>query len=83
MFVIFADCVVLSKNNKTQVNTFILKPHVHFLSEDAACIAYVRLTQFIDRSVYLSLTQLSQAGLNNENFNSVIKLPQNTAVFDI
>jgi len=39
------------------MNTFILKPHVHFLSDDAACIAYIRLTQYIDRfassSVYI------------------------------
>lgn len=41
---------VLSKNNKP-VNTSILNPHVHLLGEDAACIAYVRLTQSIDRSV--------------------------------
>lgn len=40
---------VLSKNNKP-VNTSILNPHVHLLGEDAACIAYVRLTQCIDRS---------------------------------
>jgi calcium/calmodulin-dependent protein kinase (CaM kinase) II len=41
---------VLSKNNKTAVNTYILKPHVHFMSDDAACIAYIRLTQYMDRS---------------------------------
>ncbi|XP_067672570.1 calcium/calmodulin-dependent protein kinase type II delta chain-like isoform X6 [Haliotis asinina] len=41
---------VLSKNNKP-VNTSILNPHVHLLGEDAACIAYIRLTQYIDRSV--------------------------------
>ncbi|XP_061175260.1 calcium/calmodulin-dependent protein kinase type II delta chain-like isoform X10 [Saccostrea echinata] len=40
---------VLSKNNKP-LNTSILNPHVHLLGEDAACIAYVRLTQFIDRT---------------------------------
>ncbi|XP_059163946.1 calcium/calmodulin-dependent protein kinase type II delta chain-like isoform X19 [Physella acuta] len=40
---------VLSKNSKP-VNTSILNPHVHLLGEDAACIAYVRLTQFIDRN---------------------------------
>lgn len=39
---------VLSKNHKA-INTSILNPHVHLLGEDAACIAYVRLTQFIDR----------------------------------
>nr|XP_022319383.1 calcium/calmodulin-dependent protein kinase type II delta chain-like isoform X4 [Crassostrea virginica] len=38
---------VLSKN-KQPVNTSILNPHVHLLGEDAACIAYVRLTQYID-----------------------------------
>ncbi|GAB1604667.1 hypothetical protein Ahia01_000748200, partial [Argonauta hians] len=43
---------VLSKNSKTlntTLNTTILNPHVHLLGEDAACIAYVRLTQYIDR----------------------------------
>ncbi|ESO06062.1 hypothetical protein HELRODRAFT_155666 [Helobdella robusta] len=40
---------VLVKNNKI-INTFILKPYVHFLSEEAACIAYTRLTQYIDRN---------------------------------
>ncbi|XP_052823879.1 calcium/calmodulin-dependent protein kinase type II delta chain isoform X19 [Octopus bimaculoides] len=39
---------VLSKNSKT-LNTTILNPHVHLLGDDAACIAYVRLTQYIDR----------------------------------
>ncbi|XP_050297099.1 calcium/calmodulin-dependent protein kinase type II alpha chain isoform X9 [Anthonomus grandis grandis] len=39
---------VLGKNCKA-VNTTILNPHVHLLGEDAACIAYVRLTQYIDK----------------------------------
>jgi calcium/calmodulin-dependent protein kinase (CaM kinase) II len=39
---------VLGKNCKT-VNTTILNPHVHLLGEDAACIAYVRLTQYMDK----------------------------------
>lgn len=39
--------VVLSKNSKP-VHTTILNPHVHLIGEDAACIAYIRLTQFID-----------------------------------
>ena len=38
---------VLSKNNKP-VHTTILNPHVHLIGEDAACIAYIRLTQYID-----------------------------------
>ncbi|XP_074104510.1 calcium/calmodulin-dependent protein kinase II isoform X2 [Cotesia typhae] len=41
---------VLGKNSSCKaVNTTILNPHVHLLGEDAACIAYVRLTQFVDK----------------------------------
>ncbi|XP_067010996.1 calcium/calmodulin-dependent protein kinase type II alpha chain isoform X4 [Anabrus simplex] len=39
---------VLGKNCKA-INTTILNPHVHLLGDDAACIAYVRLTQFMDK----------------------------------
>lgn len=39
--------IVLSKNSKP-VHTTILNPHVHLIGEDAACIAYIRLTQYID-----------------------------------
>ncbi|XP_048513354.1 calcium/calmodulin-dependent protein kinase type II delta chain isoform X13 [Athalia rosae] len=39
---------VLGKVSKA-VNTTILNPHVHLLGEDAACIAYVRLTQYMDK----------------------------------
>ncbi|XP_033303375.1 calcium/calmodulin-dependent protein kinase type II alpha chain isoform X6 [Bombus bifarius] len=39
---------VLAKHCKA-VNTTILNPHVHLLGEDAACIAYVRLTQYMDK----------------------------------
>lgn len=39
---------VLGKNVKS-INTTILNPHVHLLGDDAACIAYVRLTQYIDK----------------------------------
>ncbi|XP_029460088.1 calcium/calmodulin-dependent protein kinase type II subunit beta isoform X3 [Rhinatrema bivittatum] len=38
---------LLSKNNKP-IHTTILNPHVHVVGEDAACIAYIRLTQYID-----------------------------------
>ncbi|XP_041430241.1 calcium/calmodulin-dependent protein kinase type II delta chain isoform X19 [Xenopus laevis] len=37
----------LSKSNKP-VHTIILNPHVHLIGEDAACIAYIRLTQYLD-----------------------------------
>ncbi|XP_076361592.1 calcium/calmodulin-dependent protein kinase type II alpha chain isoform X10 [Tachypleus tridentatus] len=40
---------VLGKNSKL-VNTTILNPVVHLLGEDAACIAYIRLTQYMDKS---------------------------------
>ncbi|XP_066449241.1 calcium/calmodulin-dependent protein kinase type II subunit beta isoform X9 [Eleutherodactylus coqui] len=38
---------LLSKNNKP-IHTTILNPHVHVVGDDAACIAYIRLTQYID-----------------------------------
>ncbi|XP_053195517.1 LOW QUALITY PROTEIN: calcium/calmodulin-dependent protein kinase type II subunit beta [Scomber japonicus] len=37
----------LSKNSKP-IHTTILNPHVHMIGDDAACIAYIRLTQFVD-----------------------------------
>ncbi|XP_046654870.1 calcium/calmodulin-dependent protein kinase type II alpha chain isoform X2 [Daphnia pulicaria] len=39
---------LLGKNCKS-INTLILNPHIHLMGEDAACIAYVRLTQFVDK----------------------------------
>ncbi|KAM6178856.1 calcium/calmodulin-dependent protein kinase type II subunit beta isoform 19-T19 [Rhynchocyon petersi] len=38
---------LLTKNSKP-IHTTILNPHVHVIGEDAACIAYIRLTQYID-----------------------------------
>ncbi|XP_061586564.1 calcium/calmodulin-dependent protein kinase (CaM kinase) II beta 1 isoform X17 [Cololabis saira] len=38
---------LLAKNNKP-IHTTILNPHVHLIGEDAACIAYIRLTQYVD-----------------------------------
>ncbi|XP_035495171.2 calcium/calmodulin-dependent protein kinase (CaM kinase) II beta 1 isoform X33 [Scophthalmus maximus] len=38
---------LLAKNSKP-IHTTILNPHVHMIGEDAACIAYIRLTQYID-----------------------------------
>ena len=37
------------KNNRHLTNTSILNPHVHLLGDDAAAIAYVRVTQTIDK----------------------------------
>lgn len=45
---IFFVVVAVGKNCKA-INTTILNPHVHLLGDDAACIAYVRLTQYIDK----------------------------------
>ncbi|XP_069124001.1 uncharacterized protein [Argopecten irradians] len=50
---------VHTKNNK-QINTSILNPHVHLLGEDAACIAYIRLTQYIDRNGLPVTTQAEE-----------------------
>ncbi|KAK3523649.1 hypothetical protein QTP70_006304 [Hemibagrus guttatus] len=36
-----------SKNSKP-VHTTILNPHIHLIGDEAACIAYIRITQFID-----------------------------------
>uniref|UniRef100_A0A7N8XK77 calcium/calmodulin-dependent protein kinase n=1 Tax=Mastacembelus armatus TaxID=205130 RepID=A0A7N8XK77_9TELE len=38
---------LLCKNSKP-IHTTILNPHVHIIGDDAACIAYIRLTQFVD-----------------------------------
>uniref|UniRef100_A0A673G1N8 calcium/calmodulin-dependent protein kinase n=1 Tax=Sinocyclocheilus rhinocerous TaxID=307959 RepID=A0A673G1N8_9TELE len=37
----------LSKGHKP-IHTILLNPHVHLIGEDAACIAYIRLTQYMD-----------------------------------
>uniref|UniRef100_A0A9J7YZV8 calcium/calmodulin-dependent protein kinase n=1 Tax=Cyprinus carpio carpio TaxID=630221 RepID=A0A9J7YZV8_CYPCA len=39
----------LSKGHKP-IHTILLNPHVHLIGEDAACIAYIRLTQYMDVS---------------------------------
>lgn len=44
---LFPPPAVLSKNSKP-VHTTILNPHVHLIGDDAACIAYIRLTQYMD-----------------------------------
>uniref|UniRef100_A0A8C1SME4 Protein kinase domain-containing protein n=1 Tax=Cyprinus carpio TaxID=7962 RepID=A0A8C1SME4_CYPCA len=36
-----------SKNSKP-VHTTILNPHIHLIGEEAACIAYIRITQYLD-----------------------------------
>ncbi|XP_043210871.1 mucin-5AC-like isoform X3 [Amphibalanus amphitrite] len=44
----YFDNAVLGKFRKA-INTTILNPNVHLLGDEAACIAYVRLSQYIDR----------------------------------
>ncbi|XP_037613717.1 calcium/calmodulin-dependent protein kinase type II delta 1 chain isoform X1 [Sebastes umbrosus] len=33
---------------KQPIHTILLNPHVHLIGDEAACIAYIRLTQYID-----------------------------------
>ncbi|KAM6949362.1 calcium/calmodulin-dependent protein kinase type II delta 1 chain isoform 2-T2 [Aplochiton taeniatus] len=33
---------------KMPIHTILLNPHVHLIGDEAACIAYIRLTQYID-----------------------------------
>ncbi|XP_034238918.1 calcium/calmodulin-dependent protein kinase type II delta chain isoform X3 [Thrips palmi] len=47
---------VLGKNCKA-LNTTILNPHVHLMGDEAACIAYVRLTQYMDKQGQASTHQ--------------------------
>ncbi len=37
------------KTYRNNCNMNIINPHVHLLGDDAAAIAYVRITQFIDK----------------------------------
>ncbi|XP_023837984.1 calcium/calmodulin-dependent protein kinase type II delta 1 chain isoform X10 [Salvelinus sp. IW2-2015] len=38
----------LSRGKQGPVHTILLNPHVHLIGDDAACIAYIRLTQYMD-----------------------------------
>ena len=40
---------VLTKSSRSQQNVSIINPHVHLMGEDAAVVAYVRVTQMIDK----------------------------------
>jgi len=46
----YFDTVLSTKVNKPTINCTMLTPVVHQLGDDAACIAYVLLLQFIDRN---------------------------------
>ncbi|TMS40038.1 hypothetical protein L596_006473 [Steinernema carpocapsae] len=39
-----------SANRKLQIHTTLLNPNVHLMGEEGACIAYVRLTQYVDKN---------------------------------
>jgi hypothetical protein len=53
LFIFFRNIIVVTKVNapvaRSHINTTVLHPTVHLMSDDAACIAYIRLTQFMDR----------------------------------
>ncbi|KAL7057565.1 hypothetical protein AAHC03_016920 [Spirometra sp. Aus1] len=51
---------VIPKSLAKSVRTSILNPTVHLLSDDAACIAYTRLTQFMDKSGVLHTQQTEE-----------------------
>uniref|UniRef100_A0A5K3EYW1 CaMKII_AD domain-containing protein n=1 Tax=Mesocestoides corti TaxID=53468 RepID=A0A5K3EYW1_MESCO len=51
---------VIPKSLFKSVRTTIQNPTVHILSEDAACIAYIRLTQFTDKSDVLYTQQTEE-----------------------
>lgn len=44
---LYCSLSALPKINKP-IHTIILNPHVHLVGDDAACIAYIRLTQYMD-----------------------------------
>lgn len=46
-----SDTVVTKINTppRSHINTTVLHPTVHLMNDDAACIAYIRLTQYMDR----------------------------------
>lgn len=46
---VLLSSAALSKG-KQPIHTILLNPHVHLIGDDAACIAYIRLTQYIDSS---------------------------------
>lgn len=37
------------KSRSAKVHTTLLNPNVHLLGEEGACIAYIRLTQYVDK----------------------------------
>jgi len=39
----------ISPHQSQQIHTTLLNPNVHILGENGACIAYVRLTQYVDK----------------------------------
>lgn len=48
-FQFYSFIFISVKQQCSPINTTILSPHVILLSEESACISYIRLTQSIDR----------------------------------
>lgn len=42
------SCTAALSKAKQPIHTILLNPHVHLIGEEAACIAYIRLTQYVD-----------------------------------
>ncbi|KAK0398922.1 hypothetical protein QR680_002811 [Steinernema hermaphroditum] len=45
-----ASSAASSASRKLQIHTTLLNPNVHLMGEEGACIAYVRLTQYVDKN---------------------------------
>lgn len=45
----YFDNAVAANRSSKSTHTTLLNPHVHLMGDEAACIAYVRLTQFVDK----------------------------------
>lgn len=44
---LLSPLAVWSRNSKP-VHTTILNPHIHLMGDESACIAYIRITQYLD-----------------------------------
>lgn len=53
----YFDNFVTKTPARSHINTTVLHPTVHLMSDDAACIAYIRLTQFMDRDATAKTVQ--------------------------
>ncbi|KAF3849206.1 hypothetical protein F7725_015703 [Dissostichus mawsoni] len=65
---------LLSKNSKP-IHTTILNPHVHMIGDEAACIAYIRLTQFVDVQGHPRSSQSEETRVWHRRESRFLQLP--------